>query len=356
MNDRDLGERLTGFACPVGSSGPATILMSHGSGGRLTQELIEKIFLPAFDNTLLRELHDGAIVEAGTSRLAFTTDSFVVRPLFFPGGDIGSLAVHGTVNDLAMCGAVPVALSAALILEEGFLIEDLKRIVASMESAARNAGVRIVTGDTKVVEHGKGDGVYVNVSGIGLVPGGVEVSPRRVQPGDAVLVSGPIAEHGIAILSVREGLQFDTALQSDTAPLNGMASSLLGQLGRRVHVLRDPTRGGVASVLCEIARQADVGIRILEERVPIGPEVRGACEILGIDPLYVANEGKMIAIVEGGSAEEALAILAAHPLGRGAAIIGETLAGHRGEVMMRSRVGGMRAVDLLTGDPLPRIC
>jgi hydrogenase expression/formation protein HypE len=260
------------------------------------------------------------------------------------------------VNDLAMCGAQPLALSAGLILEEGLLVSDLSRIVASMQAAAAGAGVPIVTGDTKVVDRGKGDGVFINVSGVGLVAPGIVISPKRARPGDVVLVSGEIAVHGIAIMSLREGLRFETTLASDTAALNGLVAVLLGALGEKVHVLRDPTRGGVASTLHEIATQAGVGIRLEETRLPIGEEVRGACEILGLDPLYVANEGKCLVIVAREAADEALALLKAHPLGRSAAAIGEVLAEPRGTVLLKSRIGGQRIVDLLTGEQLPRIC
>jgi hydrogenase expression/formation protein HypE len=353
----DLGAALAAASCPVpAAGGGATILMAHGGGGRLTQRLIESLFLKNFDNPALRELHDGAILEAGGVRLAFSTDSFVIHPLFFPGGDIGSLAVHGTVNDLAMCGAQPLALSAGLILEEGLKVADLERIVASMQRAAAGAGVSIVTGDTKVVDRGKGDGVFVNVTGVGIVPEGIVIAPRRARAGDVVLVSGEIAVHGIAIMSLREGLRFETTLESDTAALNGLVADLLAAVGDAVHVLRDPTRGGVASTLNEIAGQAAVGIRLEETRLPIAEEVRGACEILGLDPLYVANEGKLLAIVAPGAADAALAALRAHPLGTKAAAIGMVVAEGPGRVTLKSRIGGTRIVDLLTGEQLPRIC
>lgn len=352
----DPGDALLNSTCPIPKSEYPTILLAHGGGGRLTQHLIEKLFLRSFDNPALSELHDGATVQAGNQRLAFSTDSFVIRPLFFPGGDIGSLAVHGTVNDLAMCGARPLALSSALILEEGLPMEDLWRIVRSMEAATKAAGVPIVTGDTKVVDKGKGDGVFVNVSGIGLIPEGVSISPKRAAPGDLILVSGEIATHGVAIMSVREGLRFETTLETDSAPLNGMVDALLSALGKRVHVLRDPTRGGVASTLNEIAAQAGVGIRLDERSIPVAEEVRGACEILGLDPLYVANEGKALVFVERSAADEALAVLRAHPYGTKAAIIGEVAADYPGKVLLRSTVGGLRIVDMLTGEQLPRIC
>jgi hydrogenase expression/formation protein HypE len=331
----DLGARLLEATCPVPATGDAgTVLLAHGGGGRLTQRLIESVFLPAFDNDALAELHDGAFLDAGGTRLAFSTDSFVIRPYVFPGGDIGSLAVHGTVNDLAMCGAMPLALSSALILEEGLPLADLRRIVGSMRDAARNAGVAIVTGDTKVVDKGKGDGIYVNVTGVGLVREGISISPRRARPGDAVLVSGAIAVHGIAIMSVREGLEFETTLESDSAPLSGLVSDVLDAAGDAVHVRRDPTRGGVASTLNEIAASARVGIRLEEAAIPIAEDVRGACEILGLDPLYVANEGTCLVIVAAVRAAAALEALRSHPLGREAARIGTVTAENEGTVVL----------------------
>ena len=342
--------------CPIPISDYPSVLLAHGGGGRLTHMLIERMFLPAFDNPALETLHDGAILDVDGTRLALSTDSFVVSPLFFPGGDIGLLAVHGTVNDLAMCGARPVCLSAGLILEEGLPMEDLWRIVRSMQGAAQAVGVPIVTGDTKVVDRGKGDGVFINTSGLGLIPAGVHVSPRRAQPGDLVLINGAIAVHGIAIMSLREGLEFETALASDTAPLHDLVARMLEAAGDRVHVLRDPTRGGVASALNEIAAQSRVGIHLQETHIPIAEEVRGACEILGLDPLYVANEGKCLAIVARETAEAVLAAMRDHPLGQQSAIIGEVVADHPGKVWMRSRIGGTRIVDMLSGEQLPRIC
>jgi len=353
-----------GPQCPLPKLEHETVQMAHGGGGRMSQLLVEGLFLEAFRNPALELLHDGAVLPFGAAaeddatapRLAFSTDSFVVRPLFFPGGDIGSLAVHGTVNDLAMCGARPLALSSAWIVEEGFPMADLRRLVDSMRRAAAAAGVPIVTGDTKVVDRGKGDGVYVNTAGVGLVPAAVQVSPRRARPGDRVLVSGSLAVHGIAIMSVREGLQFDTVLESDSAALHGLAADLLAAAGPAVHVLRDPTRGGVASALNEIAAQARVGFRLDEAALPIAEEVRGACEILGFDPLYVANEGKFLAVVAADAADTALAALRRHPLGAEAAIIGEVVADHPGRVVLRSRIGGERIVDMMSGEQLPRIC
>jgi hydrogenase expression/formation protein HypE len=318
--------------------------------------LIERMFLHAFDNPALEPLHDGARVEVNGTSLAFSTDSFVVSPLFFPGGDIGSLAVHGTINDLAMCGAQPLGLSAGFILEEGLAMEELWHIVQSMQQAARAVDVPIVTGDTKVVDRGKGDGVFINTTGLGLIPAGVQVSPHRACPGDVVLISGAIALHGIAIMSVREGLEFETTLESDTAPLHDLVAHILEIAGQQVHVLRDPTRGGLASALNEIATQARVGVRLEEARIPIWEEVKGACEILGLDPLYVANEGKCLVIAAREAAEAVLATMHQHPLGQDAAYIGEVVAEHPGKVFLHSRIGGMRIVDMLSGEQLPRIC
>ena len=347
---------FTGANCPIPIGEYPHITLAHGGGGRLTQMLIEKMFVPSFANAALETLHDGAILEVPGARLAFSTDSFVVHPIFFPGGDIGSLAVHGTVNDLAMCGARPFVLSSALILEEGLPMQDLWRVVQSMQNAARAVGVPIVTGDTKVVDRGKGDGVFINTAGIGVILPNARVAPTRAQVGDVVLINGAIAEHGIAIMSVREGLEFETALQSDSAPLHDIVARVLDVAGERVHVLRDPTRGGVASTLNEIAATARVGIRLNEAQIPLADAVRGACEILGFDPLYVANEGKFLAIVAREIADQVLAAMCAHPLGKDAAIIGEVVAEHPGKVYLRSRIGGMRVVDMLSGEQLPRIC
>jgi hydrogenase expression/formation protein HypE len=351
-------ERLNqlAFQCPIPIQEYPTVLLAHGGGGRLTQMLIERMFLPAFHNPALETLHDGAVLEVEGVRLAFTTDSFVVSPLFFPGGDIGELAVNGTINDLAMCGARPLYLSLGLILEEGFPMEDLWRVVRSVQEAARKAGVEVATGDTKVVDRGKGDGVFINTTGLGLIPSSIHVAPQRARPGDVVLISGAIAVHGIAILSVREGLEFETTLESDTAPLNGLVEALLQAVGPEVHVLRDPTRGGLSSALNEIASSAGVGIVLEEASIPIWDEVKGACEILGLDPLYVANEGKCLAIVAGEEAEVALEAMRSHSLGREAAIIGQVVEEHPGTVILRSRVGGKRVVDMLSGEQLPRIC
>jgi hydrogenase expression/formation protein HypE len=351
-----------GLSCPIPIEDYPNVLMSHGGGGRMTQMLVERMFLDAFRNPALESLHDGAQLDVkckNGAKLAFSTDSFVVQPLFFPGGDIGSLAVHGTVNDLAMCGARPLWLSAGFILEEGLPMETLWTLTRSMRDAAAKANVSIVTGDTKVVERGKGDGVFVNTSGIGLIPETVSISPTRARPGDQVLINGPIAEHGIAILSVREGLEFETELVSDSAALHGLVQAMLDAGGDDVHVLRDPTRGGVASALNEISAAAGVEIRLDESRLPLREDVRGACEILGLDPLYVANEGKCLAFVAEDSADGVLEAMRTHPLGGESTVIGEVVEigkGRGGLVTMRSRIGGSRVVDMLSGEQLPRIC
>ncbi len=342
--------------CPIPIQEHPTVTMAHGGGGRLTQTFIERMFLLAFANPALQALHDGAILQVGNARVAFSTDSYTISPLFFPGGNIGSLAVHGTVNDLAMCGAQPIALSGSFILEEGLPMDHLWKIVQAMKHAAQTVGVPIVTGDTKVVDRHKGDGVFITTTGIGLIPEGVNISPLRARPGDVILISGEIAVHGIAILSVREGLEFETTLESDSAPLHSLVDRMLKVAGDRMHVLRDATRGGVSSVLNEIAAHAKVGIRLEETYIPIAEQVRGACELLGLDPLYVANEGKCLAVVERGIAEKVLAAMRSHPYGKKAAFIGEVTADHPGKVILRSRIGGLRVVDMLSGEQLPRIC
>ncbi len=345
-----------GPGCPLPISEYPHVLLAHGGGGRLTQTLIEQVFLEAFRNPALETLHDGALLETQGGRLAFSTDSFVVDPLSFPGGDIGSLAVHGTVNDLAMCGARPLALSAGFIIEEGLPMDRLWEFVTSMRDAALRAEVPIVTGDTKVVDRGKGDGLFINTAGIGTVPQGVDVSPQGARPGDNVLINGSIAEHGITIMSVREGFEFETSLVSDSAALNHLVAAVLERAADAVHVLRDPTRGGLASALNEIAAQSRVGIALDESRIPLREEVRGSCEILGLDPLYVANEGKCLLIVSPERTDEVLETLRDDELGRDAAVIGKVVDEHAGRVVLRSRIGGRRIVDMLSGEQLPRIC
>jgi hydrogenase expression/formation protein HypE len=342
-------------SCPLPISDYREIVLAHGGGGRLSQQLIQKLILPEFRNDLLDPLHDGAVFSINGARLAFSTDSYVVSPIFFPGGSIGTLAVHGTVNDLAMCGARPLYLSAGFILEEGTPIRDFWRVVQSMRQAADAARVRFVTGDTKVVDRGKADKIFINTAGLGIVPDGVDIRPDRAQPGDRILLSGPIAIHGIAIMSVREGLEFETEICSDTAPLAGLVETVLGA-SKNVHVFRDPTRGGVTSALSEIAQSARVGMLLDEAAIPITEEVKGACEILGLDPLYVANEGKLLAIVPPEDAEAVLGAMKSHPLATEAAVIGQVTAEHPGFVLMKTRVGGTRVVDMLSGEQLPRIC
>lgn len=344
-----------GLACPIPLSDYPNVVLAHGGGGTLSHELVKTMIAPQFANDLLRPLHDGAVVTVGDTTFAFTTDSYVVSPIVFPGGDIGALAVNGTVNDLAMCGARPLFLSAAFIIEEGFAMEELWRVVVAMKAAADKAGVQLVTGDTKVVDRGKGDKIYINTSGIGIVPPGVGISSENAKPGDVIILSGTIADHGIAIMSVREGLEFDSPIASDTAPLNGLVESILNAT-KNIHVLRDPTRGGLASTLNEIADSSRVGIVIDEEQIPVREAVRGACEILGFDPLYVANEGKLVAFVPHSDAAKVLDAMKRHPLGKDAVIVGEVVANDLGTVQMHTSIGGTRIVDMLTGEQLPRIC
>ena len=332
------------------------ITLAHGSGGKATHTLIDAIFVPAFRNPLLEQLEDQAVFTVGEQRLAFTTDSYVVSPLFFPGGDIGDLAVNGTVNDLAMSGARPLYLSAGFILEEGFPVADLERIVASMSAAAQAAGVSIATGDTKVVQRGKADGCYINTAGVGVLERPVELGAGRCRPGDVILVSGPIGDHGITIMLARGELDIEADISSDTAPLHGLVNSLLDAVPDGVRALRDATRGGVATILNEMAVASGVAAVVDESSVPVRPEVTGACEILGIDPLYVACEGRLVAVVDGDRADEALAAMQAHPLGAGTAVIGRMKEDPPGLVLLRTQFGGTRIVDMLVGDPLPRIC
>ncbi|HUN46696.1 MAG TPA: hydrogenase expression/formation protein HypE [Stellaceae bacterium] len=342
-------------ACPAPADAAEAIQLAHGGGGGMTRQLIEEIFRPAFAASPGELVHDGAVLELGGARIAFTTDSYVVRPLFFPGGDIGSLAVNGTVNDLAMCGARPLYLSLGLVLEEGLPIGLLRRVVDSMRRAAEAAGVRMVTGDTKVVERGKGDGVYINTTGVGLVVAQRPVAPTEVRAGDVVLLSGDVGRHGVAIMSVREGLEFESAIESDCAPLAGLVLAMI-EAGVDLHCLRDLTRGGLATALIEIAEAAKVDIRVTESAIAVSDPVRGACEILGLDPLYVANEGRFVAFVPPEQAERALAIMRRHPLGAGAAAIGTVEPGTGMGVVLRGLLGGSRVLDMLSGEQLPRIC
>jgi len=333
------------------------VLLAHGSGGQLSHDLVSRVFGARFANPILGRLDDAAVLPGGpeAGRLAFTTDGYVVRPLFFPGGDIGRLAVCGTVNDLAMSGAQPRFLSASFMLEEGFPIVDLERIAASMAAAAREAGVQIVAGDTKVIERGHADGCFIATAGVGVIEPGLDISGANAQAGDVVLLSGPVGDHGMAIMSQREGLRFEAPLQSDVAPLNGLVRAML-EASREIHCLRDPTRGGLATTLNELARQSQVGIIVEESLIPVRPAVRGLCELLGLDPLYVANEGKLVAIVPERAAQAVLAAMRTHALGCEAAIVGSVRAGRAGRVALRTALGAHRILDMMVGELLPRIC
>lgn len=345
-----------GWTCPAPLRDTPSVVMGHGGGGAMSGELVDHLFLPAYGTAAASELGDSAVLDVGDgTRLAFSTDSYVVRPMFFPGGSIGDLAVNGTVNDLAMSGASPLFLSTAYILQEGTPLAGLDRIAQAVGAAARAAGVRLVTGDTKVVDSASGDGVYINTSGIGVIPDGVDIGPRRARPGDAVLVSGDIGVHGVAVLSCREGLEFGTAVESDTAPLHGLVADMIAT-GADLHVLRDPTRGGVSASLNEIARASGVGIELVEGDLPVPEAVRDACSLLGLDPLQVANEGKLVAIVPAQAADQVLQALRAHPLGRSACRIGTCVPDHSGMVVARTGLGGTRVVSLPIGEQLPRIC
>jgi hydrogenase expression/formation protein HypE len=355
MKNNPASDQYFGLSCPIPISEYPTVTLAHGGGGKLSHQLVEKIFVPQFYNEHLNRLHDGAIIDVEQGRVAFSTDSYVVDPITFPGGDIGKLAVTGTINDLAMCGARPLYLSAGLIIEEGFSMEKLWKIILSMKRAADESGVQIVTGDTKVVDRGKADKIFINTSGIGIIPEGVIIDPQRASVGDKIILSGPIAEHGIAIMSTREGLAFETPISSDCAALDQLVGQML-DASNNIHVLRDPTRGGVASVLNEVAQKANKGIRIEEKLIPVHEAVKGACELLGLDPLYVANEGKLIAFVPPHDADKVLSSMKSHPLGKNAVIIGEVVDEHPGFVVMQSSIGGKRIVDMLSGEQLPRIC
>ncbi len=341
-------------SCPVPITNYDQVTIAHGGGGSLSNQLIEKMFLPELSNPLLNEGHDGAIFDL-PGKLAFSTDSFVVNPIFFPGGDIGDLAVNGTVNDLVCCGAVPRYLSLGMIIEEGFSMEELWQIVQSIGKAAKIAGVQVVTGDTKVVDKGKGDKIFINTSGIGHIPANINIRPKRAQAGDVVIINGKIAEHGVAIMSSREGLEFETSIISDTMPLNDLMNEVYS-VTRDVHVLRDPTRGGVSSALNEIAKTANVGIEINEKDIPISEQVKGACEILGLDPLYIANEGKILIIVPEEYSEQILEKMRRHPAGQDSSIIGSVNSEMKRMVRMKTSIGSTRIVDMISGEQLPRIC
>ncbi len=346
---------FSGWTCPAPLRDQPRVVMGHGGGGTLSSELVRHVFAPAFGGEVLAGLADSAAVTLGGARLAFSTDSYVVRPLFFPGGSIGDLAVNGTVNDLAMSGARAAYLSCGFILEEGVEMPLVARVAEALGAAARTAAVEVVTGDTKVVEAGHGDGLYVNTAGIGLIPDGVDIRPQRAAPGDVVIVSGEIGAHGVAVMSVREGLEFGVEIESDTAALGGLVEAVL-RVTTDVHVLRDPTRGGLAAALNEIAAASGVGVVLQERAVPVPPAVANACAVLGLDPMYVANEGRLVAFVPRAVAEEVLAAMRAHPLGASAAVIGECVQDHAGMVVARTGLGGTRVVDLPLGEQLPRIC
>ncbi|MEO3757475.1 hydrogenase expression/formation protein HypE [Mycobacterium sp. B14F4] len=346
---------MESWVCPAPLRDAPNIVMGHGGGGAMSGELIEHLFLPAFGPAADAAMGDSAIVDIGGARLAFSTDSFVVKPMMFPGGTIGDLAVNGTVNDLAMAGATPAVLSTAFILEEGTPLEELARVAQAVGTAAMAAGVKLVTGDTKVVDSGHGDGIYINTAGIGLVDDRTDIRPGRAAPGDAVIVSGDLGVHGVAVMSCREGLEFATAVASDTAPLHGLVAAMVDS-GADIHALRDPTRGGLAATLNEIAKAAGVGVQLDERALPIPAEVRDACSMLGLDPLYVANEGKLVAFVPAADAQRVLAAMRAHPLGARAAVIGVCAAEHPGIVVAKTALGGTRVVDLPIGEQLPRIC
>lgn len=343
------------LTCPVPIEQYPHVLLAHGGGGKLMHQLIEQMFVTSFGNPLLEARHDGAVFDVAAGRLAFTTDSYVVRPLFFPGGDIGGLAVNGTVNDLAMCGARPLYLSAGFILEEGLPMETLWRVVQSMRAAADAAGVSLVTGDTKVVDRGKGDGIFINTAGVGVIEHDIPIGPGQVQPGDAILINGDLGRHGIAIMAAREGLEFESTIESDCAPLATVVMDLIAA-GVEIHCLRDLTRGGLASALCEITEARSIGITINEMNISVRDDVQGACEILGFDPLYLANEGRFVAFVNARDAEVACQVMKAHAVGDGARVIGRVKPDFPGTVMLKSRIGSNRIVDMFTGEQLPRIC
>jgi hydrogenase expression/formation protein HypE len=356
QNKKNSAPDFSNWSCPLPLKDYPAIVMGHGGGGKLGTELVENLFVPAFRNAALEDLGDAAVLDLGSNRVAMSTDSFVVQPLFFPGGNIGELAVNGTVNDLSVSGAVPKFLSASFILEEGFPLAQLAAIVDAMGRQARVAGVQIVTGDTKVVERGHGDGCYITTAGVGVLREGIAVGPSRVKPGDAILVSGSIGDHGMAIMSVREGLEFESEIRSDCAALNGMIGAVLDAVGPSVHAMRDPTRGGLSATLNEIATASKVGMEIEEARVPVREQVQSACEILGLDPVYVANEGKAVFFLAPEAAEQALSILRAHPLGAEAVRIGTVVAEHPRMLVARTEMGSNRVIAPQIGEQLPRIC
>jgi hydrogenase expression/formation protein HypE len=344
------------WSCPLPLRSHDRVVIGHGGGGKLSAELIEHLFLPAFGRVEGAEMHDAAtLTVAGADRLAFSTDSYVVRPLFFPGGCIGDLAVNGTINDVAMSGAVPIALSAGFIIEEGLELSTLGTVAERMGEAARSAGVPIVTGDTKVVDAGMADGLYVNTAGVGVIPAGVDIRPSRATPGDVVIVSGPIGLHGVAVMSQREGLEFGTEIRSDSMPLHGLVAAMVAACPD-LHVLRDPTRGGLAASLCEIAASAGVGVEFDEGALPVPAEVAAACSFLGLDPMHIANEGKLVAFVAPGDVDDVMSAMQAHEAGREARVIGRVVDAHPGVVVARTRLGATRVVDLPLGEQLPRIC
>jgi hydrogenase expression/formation protein HypE len=347
--------KIENLSCPLPIMDHQTIQLAHGAGGQLSNDLIETLFLPRFANKTLEAMEDQAVLDFPGKRLSFSTDTFVVDPIFFPGGNIGELAINGTVNDVAMCGATPLYLSVAFILEEGFPMEALHQILISMEIAAKKAGVTIVTGDTKVVNKGSCDKIFINTTGIGILDHDLNISAGNLQLGDKIIVSGTLADHGMAVMTSREGLSFQSRVKSDTASLNGLILAML-DVSQNIHALRDPTRGGVATTLNEFARASNVGITLFEEKIPVKPDVRGACEILGIDPLYVANEGKLIAIVSDEATPKILDAMKDHPLGTDAVIIGEVVSDHPGMVTMKTGLGANRIVDMPIGEQLPRIC
>ncbi len=351
----DPSPNVEGWTCPLPLRDYPTVVLGHGGGGKLSAELIRHLFLPAFANATLECLGDSAVIDVAGSRVAFSTDSFVVQPLFFPGGNIGELAVNGTVNDIAMSGAQPMVMSAGFILEEGMPLDRLGVIVESAAAAARAAGVELVTGDTKVVDQGHGDGVYINTSGFGIVPDGVMIGPDRARPGDAVIVSGDIGVHGIAIMSVREGIEFGTVVESDTMPLNGLVAAML-EASHDLHALRDPTRGGVAATLNEIAEASGVGIEYEERLLPVPEAVSSACSLLGLDPIHAANEGKLIAMIPSAATDDVVSAMRSHPAGAGATVIGRVVEAHPGVVVARTAIGGSRIVDTQMAQQLPRIC